>query len=73
MKGLDVMLLGQRLFEHIDGRMSICDQDRSNEFWEEIPKDLVIFGYDAHSPEEIINGWNYYKDLTSHDHFVGRS
>ena len=44
-----------------------------DEFWEEIPKDLVIFGYDAHSPEEIINGWNYYKDLTSHNHFVGRS
>lgn len=36
------------------------------EFWEEVPKDLVIFGYDAHSPEEIVNGWNYYKDLTSH-------
>ncbi|WP_049946233.1 PHP domain-containing protein [Butyrivibrio sp. WCD2001] len=146
MKGLDVMLLGQHLFEHTDGSLSIYDQDRSNEFmgqldamvqgvesglfdvvahpdrsyrkrpefgaiereyadklitavkksnypirleynyasriepgyfkeefWEEVPKDLVIFGYDAHSPEEIVNGWNYYKDLTSHNHFVGRS
>ncbi len=136
MKNLDVMLLGQHLFEYADGRFSIYDQDRSNEFigqldamvqgvesglfdvvahpdrayrkrtefgaiekeyadklitavkksiypirleynyasrvepgyfkdefWEGIPEDLVIYGYDAHSPEEIKEGWKFFKDL----------